>query len=678
MSDIDLGKVHNVGIYGHGGVGKTSLVEQILHDAGVTNRRGRIEEGNTVCDYLDEEIAHKHSIQLTPAHVSWEGARIHLVDHPGYSDFIGELAASAPVLDTLIIVVDAAAPIQVGTDNAWSYAERYKVPRAFFVNKLDRENTDFNEAMRAIREVYGKHCVPLIVPVGKGEKFERTINILDTDDPSMAAELKELHDEIQDAVAEADDALLEKFLEAGELTLDELHQGLHDGIANGKIVPIIAGSVDKNHGIKNLLHVIAESFPCPLDRHVIVEAPNGEKRELKVSPDEPFVGQVFRSMVDPFVGHLTIFRVFTGTLKTDSEFYNVTRGVKERTGKLMLITGKDHVNVNEVVPGDIAAMTKLKNTHFGDTIAAAGVDVKLSPPEMPEPLVKMAIVPKSRADEDKIGEALHRLAEEDPTFRHYRDPETNEHVIKGMGDTQLAILLERMKNKFHVEADTQLPKVAYLESIRGKAEVQGKYKKQSGGHGQYGDCHLRISPNERGAGYEFIDSVVGGVVPKQYIPAVDKGAYEALQKGVISGNRVVDVKVELFFGSFHTVDSSEMAFKVAASLAIQKGIKEANPCILEPVVELSVTVPDDYMGDITGDLNSRRGRILGMEAAGPGRQTIRANVPESEILSYSTVLRSITGGRGSYKLKFSHYDELPEHLAKPMIEEHERAKAAGE
>lgn len=677
MSKIDLAKVHNVGICGHGGVGKTSLVEQILHDAGLINRRGRIEEGNTVCDFLDEEIAHKHSVQLAAVHFEWNGARIHLVDLPGYIDFIGEIAAAAPVLDGLIIVTDAADPIQVGTSAAWQYAEKYNVPRAFFINKLDRENTDFNAAMRAIRETFGKRCVPLIVPVGAGEQFNRTINVLDTDDPEMGAGLHALHEEIQDAVAEADDALLEKFLETGELTLDELHKGLHDGIAAGKIVPIIAGSADKNLGLKNMLDVIAESFPSPLDRKVVVQNGKGDPIELKVSPDEPFVGQVFRSVVDPFVGHLTIFRVLTGTLRSDSEFINVTRSAKERTGKLLLLRGKDNVTVDEVVPGDIAALTKLKHTHFGDTIAAPGVELSAPPIELPEPLVKLAIRPKSRADEDKIGEALHRLCDDDPTFKHYRDQATQEHVIKGMGDLQLAILMERMKNKYNVEAETGLPKVAYRETIRGKADVQGKYKKQSGGHGQYGDVHLRLSPNERGAGYEFIDSIVGGVVPRQFIPAVDKGAHEALERGVISGNPVVDIRVELHFGSYHTVDSSEMAFKVAASLAIQKGVREARPCLLEPIMEIAVTVPDESMGDITGDLNSRRGRILGMDPAGPGRQTIRANVPEAEILTYSTDLRSLTGGRGAYTLQFSHYDELPEQQAKPIIEAYEKDRAEG-
>jgi elongation factor G len=396
-----------------------------------------------------------------------------------------------------------------------------------------------------------------------------------------------------------------------------------------------------------------------------------------VDPNEPFVGQVFRNFVDPYVGHVTLFRVLTGTLKSDSEFLNVTRGVKERSGKLYLLNGKEQHAVDAVGPGELAAVMKLKATHFGDTIAAPGVELHAPAIELPQGMVKMAIAPKSKQDEDKIGEALHRLAEDDPTFKHYRDDATGQHIIQGIGDLQLEILLGRMKRKYKVEAETSVPRVAYRETIKGRAEVQGKHKKQTGGHGQYGDVHLRIWPNERGAGYQFIDSVVGGVVPRQYIPAVDKGCVEALAKGVISGHPVVDIVVELFDGSYHDVDSSEMAFKIAASMAIQKGVREAKPCILEPVVELEVIVPEECMGDVNGDLTSRRGRIVGMEAVGGGRQRVRAIVPESAVLRYSTELRSRTGGRGSFEMRFSHYDEVPEHVAKTIIAEYEKQRAEG-
>ena len=402
-----------------------------------------------------------------------------------------------------------------------------------------------------------------------------------------------------------------------------------------------------------------------------------EMSELAVGGDEPFLGQVFRSVADPFVGHLTFFRVLTGTLKSDGEFYNVTRDEKERTGKLFLLNGKEQRAVDEVGPGDLAAMTKLKHTHFGDTIAAPGSSYTLPEIEMPHSVVKRAIHPKTRNDEDKLGDALHKLTEEEPTFKHYRDDNTSEHIVQGTGDLQLDIFMERLKNKYKVEVDSTTPKVAYRETVRGRADVQGKHKKQSGGHGQYGDVHLKISSNTRGEGFQFKDSIVGGVVPKQYIPAVEKGSQEALAKGVISGHPVVDVVVELYDGTFHNVDSSEMAFKIAASTAIRKGVQAAQPCILEPVVEISVTVPEDCMGDVTGDLNSKRGRILGVEPIGGGRQRITANVPEVEILRYSADLRSMSSGRGSYDLEFSHYDDVPEHVAKKIVEEYEKEKAEG-
>lgn len=677
MATLDPNKVRNIGIVGHGGVGKTILIERILHDAGLTSRLGSIDEGNTVCDYLDDEKERKCSIAMKLVHLDWKGTRIHIVDHPGYADFVGEMAASIPLLDGLVIVVDASTGVQVGTDNAWKYAEKFNVPRAFFVNKLDRDHTDFFEVVKGLQAVYGKQCAPLVIPVGQAAGLTGAVNIVSGDTGEVADVAAGLRDAMVEVVAETDEALTEKYLETLELSEEEFNQGLQTGISGGKIVPIIAGSVAKGVGLKDLLDVVANSFPSPLQRHVVTKDSKDVETEVKVSADGPFLGQVFRSVVDPFVGHLTLFRVLSGTLRSDSEFYNVTTNTKERTGKIYMLVGKEQKAATEVGPGDLAAMTKLKNTHFGDTLSVAGSDNQMPEIVLPNSMVKLAIVPKSRSDEDKIGEALNRLAEEDPTFTHYRDPDTGDHVIRGLGDLQLEILLNRMRRKFNVEAETQTPKVAYRETVRGKAEVQGKHKKQTGGHGQYGDVHLRISPNERGGGYKFVDSIVGGVVPKQYIPHVDKGSQEALLKGVISGHPVVDVIVDLFFGSYHAVDSSEMAFKIAASMAIQKGVREANPCLLEPIMEIAVTVPEDFMGDITGDLNSRRGRILGMDSLGGGRQSIRAHVPESEILRYATDLRSITGGRGYFDLKFSHYDEVPEHVARELIAAYEKSRAEG-
>lgn len=677
MSKTDPASVRNVGILGHGGVGKTMLLEHLLHDAGVTKRLGSIEDGSTVCDYLEEEIEHKHSCAMKLSHLDWHGTRIHFVDHPGYTDFLGEVAASIPLLDGVIIMVDATTGIQVGTDNAWRYAQKYKVPRAFFINKLEKENTNFAQVVKAIRETYGKQCVPLVVPIGQGEGMTSSVNIFDGDISTIEDEVATMKEEMADAVAEADDALLEKYLETGEMSPDEFHRALHDGITAARIMPIIAGSVVKNFGVDELLDLVAESFPNPKDRRVQVYNGSEKFQEIPVDADAPFVGQVFRNIVDPYVGQLTLFRVLTGTLKSDSEVYNASRGHKERTGKLLLLNGKEQQQVDEVGPGDLAAMTKLKDTHFNDTLTAPGVEYRMPDIAMPVSLVKMAIRPKSRADEDKIGEALSRVHEEDPTFHHYQCAETREHVICGMGDLHLDMVLEKMRRKYNVEAETALPRIAYKETIKGTSETHGRHKKQSGGHGQFGDVHIRLKPTERGAGYEFINSIVGGVVPKQYIPAVDKGAQEALERGVIAGYPLVDIAVELYDGSYHTVDSSEMAFKVAASMAIREGVPKANPVLLEPVMEIAVTVPDEYMGDVTGDLNSRRGRILGMEPAGGHRQTVKAHLPEAETLRYSTVLRSMTGGRGSYTLEFSHYDEMPEHLTKPLVDSYAKDRAEG-
>jgi elongation factor G len=674
MASVDASKVRNVGVLGHSGTGKTMLIEHVLHKAGATSRLGKINDGNTVGDYLEEEIERKQTICMKLMHLDWEGSRIHLVDLPGYVDFLGEVAASVPMLDGLVIMVEAATGVQVGTDHAMKYANAHNTPRAIFVNKLDRENSNFEEVVASLQETYGPQCVPLVLPIGEAENLTGVVNILTGENADLADEIETLKAGMIDVVAESNDELLETYLETGELTPEQFSSGLQAGIQSGKIVPILGGSVEKEIGLQELMDTIAQSFPSPLDREVTALMDNGEEVEVEVSADGPFLGQVFRSIVDPFVGQLTFFRVLSGTLRGDGDFYNVTTNSKERTGKIFLMRGKEQVQVSEVVPGDLAAMTKLKNTHFGDTIAAAGTKYQLPKIELPQSMVKLAISPKSRADEDKIGEALNRIAEEDPTFTHYLDPATHEHVVKGMGDLQLDILLGRMKRKSHVEAETRTPKVAYKETVRGTSSVQGKHKKQSGGHGQYGDVHIKISPNTRGAGYEFVDSVVGGVVPRQYIPHVDKGCQDALAKGVIAGYPAVDIKVELHFGSYHDVDSSEMAFKIAASQAIHKGIRDAKPCLLEPIVDLEVTVPDEFMGDVNGDLNSRRGRIMGMGTAGPGRQVVKAQVPEGEVLRYSTDLRSMTGGRGTYIQTFARYEEVPEHVAQQIVAEYEKQK----
>ncbi|MBI4557707.1 MAG: GTP-binding protein, partial [Candidatus Hydrogenedentes bacterium] len=485
MASLDASKVRNVGILGHGGTGKTILIEHILHAAGKTNRLGKISEGNTVGDYLDQEIERQQTLCLKLMHCDWNGTRIYIVDHPGYMDFLGEVAASTPILDGVVIVVDATTGVQVGTDNAFHYADRYHIPRMLFINKLDRENTDFDAVVNVLQKTYGSQCAPLVIPVGQAASLSAVVNILTGNHPDVADVVESLKSGIVETVAESDDALLEKYLDKGELTAEEFSHGLQQGIQSGRIVPIVAGSAEKGLGVRELMDLIAGSFPSPLDRKVVATDAAGKEVLVKVSPDESFQGQVFRSVVDPYVGQLTYFRVLTGTLRSDSEFLNVTTGSKERSGKIYLMCGKQQSVVDAVGPGDLAAMTKLKHTHFGDTIGAPGTKIQMPKIELPESMVKLAIFPKSRADEDKIGEALNRMSEEDPTFKHYRDASTNEHVIRGMGDLQLEIILDRMKRKFNVEAETRTPKVAYKETVKGNSNVQGKHKKQTGGHGQY-------------------------------------------------------------------------------------------------------------------------------------------------------------------------------------------------
>ncbi len=677
MGHVDPNLVRNVGIAGHSGTGKTTLIEHLLFKAGKIKRAGSVEEKNTVGDYLEEERDRQQTVNMKLMHLEWKGSRIYLVDTPGYGDFIGELAACVPVLDAVIIVVDATTGIQVGTDAAVHYAEKYQIPHAFYVNKLDRDGADFNAACAQIREAYGKQCIPMILPVGEGENIERAISVLEDVEGDDEKIIHDVREEVSDTVAEQHEELLAKYLDTGELSHDEFVHGIQEGIEKEAIIPIIGGSVIRDIGVERLLELMHESFPTPLDRDVHAANAAGGTLKVKIAEDEPFLGEVFHSVADPFVGQLTFFRVWTGTLKSDSEFYNNTTQTKERTGKIFVLNGKEQVPVEAVGPGEIAALTKLKATHFGDIMSDGPRDIVLPRIEIPEGMVKRAIVPKSRADEDKIGEALNRLAVEDPTFTHYRDEETHEHLVKGMGDIQLELMMQRMKSKFNVEADLELPRVAYKETIRSTAEAQGKHKKQSGGHGQYGDVHLRISPNARGEGYVFKDSIVGGVVPRQYIPAVDKGVQECLTKGLFAGYPMVDVTVELYDGSYHDVDSSEMAFKVAASLAMHKAVDSARPCLLEPIMAVEITVPDEFMGDINGDLNSRRGRIMGMEPAGPGRQRIQAHVPEAEMLTYASELRSMTQGRGHYTMTFDHYEEVPEHIAQGIVSAHAETVAAG-
>jgi len=568
-------------------------------------------------------------------------------------------------------VVDGVSGIEVGTDNCWRYADENKLPRVVVVNKLDKDNADFYRALDELSASYGVQCVPLTLPIGKAESFREVVDLLKVEEQRVDDELKEQYrtyrEKLVEAAAEGDDALLEKYLEEGTLTEEEVVSGLRKAVLARNVVPVLGSSAEKTIGIGELIEAIINVLPSPAERPEVTATGTADNAvTIRFSEDEPLAGLVFKVLNDPYVGNLTFFRIFSGTLPSDTQFYNGTKRSTERISQVFFLQGKEQVPVAMVCPGDLAAVARLKNTAVSDSMCTAEAPVTFPQIQFPESMVRLAIVPKTRADEDKIASALRRIAEEDPTFKQIRDDQTKELVIAGMGDLHLDIIMDRLKQRFGVTAETKTPKIAYKETIKSAVKVQGKYKRQSGGRGQYGDVWLEVGPLPRGAGFEFVDKIVGGVVPKNYIPAVEKGVREAMEKGVIAGYPVVDSQVTIYDGSHHTVDSSDLAFKIAGSMALQKAVQQAQHCLLEPIMEAEITVPEEYMGDVTGDLNGRRGRILGMEHR-PGKQVIKVAVPEAEMLRYSADLRSMTGGRGTYTMKFLHYDEVPGRIAQQII-----------
>jgi len=683
MSRFEVKDIRNLGLVGHGGTGKTSLVEHILSKSGKTSRLGNIADGNTVGDYLDEEIERKFTISLKLMNTEWKKVGIYIVDNPGYADFIGEMAASSSVLDSALLVTDGVGGIEVGTINAWRCCDVYKLPRAFFVNKLDKEHSDFYKVLASIQESFGSSCVPFALPVGKEADLKGVVSLWKTADESAVPEearenFSEYREKLLEAAAETDDDLTEKYLEEGTLSEEEMALGLRNGIVSGTIVPVLCGAGEKGVGVQELLDFIVDCLPSPLDVSArSAKNEKGEEEELKPDPSAPLAAHVFKTMSDPYIGQLTYFRVFSGTVKTEDGFYNANKEVHERIGNMFVMQGKEQASVASVGPGEIAAVPKLKSTTTNDALCSEKHPVTFDPIEFPEPMVRFSVKPKSRADEDRIMQALNRLADEDPTFKVYRNRETKEDIIAGMGDLHLNVVMDRLKSKFNVSAETAVPKIPYKEAVKRSATARYRHKKQSGGRGQFGEVEIEISPKGRGEGFEFIDNIVGGVISKNFIPSVEKGVVEALERGIVAGYPVVDVSVRLFDGMMHSVDSSDMAFKIAGSMALQKAASQVDICLLEPIMEAEIEVPEEFMGDISGDLNSKRGRILGMEA-GPHGQLIRVAVPEAEMLSYSTELRSITGGRGTFTMKFSHYEEVPAHIAQKIIEQAKKEKEEAE
>jgi elongation factor G len=683
--------IRNIVLVGHGGAGKTSLAEALLFRSGAITRMGKIQEGNTVCDFDEEEIKKQISVSTALAPVEWDDHKINILDAPGYADFVGEMKAAMRVADLAVFVVSGVEGLEVQTQVAWHYAEELELPRMFFINKLDRENSSFRRTLDQLREAFGKAVAPVALPLGREHEFKGVISVIDTAaieyDQSGSgkevpvpedrqARVDEVRTDLLDSVAESNDELLERYLEGGEITHDEIIKALHEGIDDATMFPVVVGSSTHLIGIDRLMDLIVSAGPSPLDRPP-VEGEGGETREAK--PDAPLSALVFKTMTDPYVGRVSFFRVYSGIFKGDTTVHNATKKSDERAGHVFTMRGKNQEQLGEIVAGDIGALAKLNETVTGDTIADKSNPIVLSGIEPPEPLLPKAIQPKTKGDEDKLMIGLHKLIEEDPALKLERSDETHQTILWGMGDAHLDVVLDRLKRKFSVEVDEVPFKVPYRSTVRTKAEGLGRHVKQSGGHGQYGIANLRIEPLERGAGFEFKDSIFGGSIPNQWIPSVEKGVRAAMENGIGTGFPMIDLRVELYDGKFHSVDSSDMAFQMAGSLGLRDAADKAGVTLLEPIWTLEVMVPEEFTGDIMGDLQKRRGIPEGIDTVGGGRQIVKAKVPFGEVTHYATDLRSMTGGKGTFSWSFSHYQEVPHELTQKILDaakaEKEEAKA---
>jgi elongation factor G len=682
--------IRNIALVAHGGAGKTSLAEAMLFDAGVLNRMGRIEEGNTALDYEPEEIKRTSSISAGFHQVNWKKHPITLIDTPGDQNFFSDTKTCLQAADAAVVVIDAVDGVKVQTEMAWEFLDDFKLPRMIFINKLDRERADFTRTFEDVKSLFQPKPIVLQLPMGVETGFKGIVDLITlkayvygedgkgkaTDIP---AEMKESIDAEREAlienIAEADDALVERYLEGETLSEDDLRGALRKGVLARTFTPVLCGSATRNIGIDLLLDAVVAALPSPVDGgpRVGKDPAGGTEIERRPDPDAPFSALVVKTITDPYAGRLTVFRIFSGTIGGDGTFYNSKKEARERYNQLLVILGKEQKPASGGGPGSIVAVAKLKETATGDTLCdeANKILFEATPP-LPT-LISYALAPKSKGDEDKVFTSLSKLLEEDPSLRIERLAETKEIILHGLGQIHIETTVERLKRKFGVEVQLNIPKVPYRETIKKKVRVQGRHKKQTGGHGQFGDCWVQFEPQPRGKGFEYVDAIVGGAIPRQYIPAVEKGIVESAQRGVLAGFPCVDFKATVDDGSYHAVDSSEMAFKIAGSLAFRKAAEQADPVLLEPVMKVTVIAPDEFMGDIMGDLNSRRGRVLGMENAGKN-QIINAYVPMAEFQTYAPDLRSMTGGRGIYRMEFSHYDEVPAHISQKIIEAAAKAR----
>jgi len=684
MQHYTTDQMRNVVLLSHSRAGKTSLAEAVLCNSGAITRLGKVDQGNTTSDYDPDEVKRKISIYLSLVPCEWQGFKVNTIDTPGYADFVAEVEAAVRIADGAVIVLCAASGVEVGTELVWGYAEEQKIPRIIFINKIDRENADFFKALDELRAHFSKRCFPIELPIGAQEDFQGVVDLItmkadingqEGEIPdSMKGRAEEFREQLVEAVAETDDNLIAKYLEGEQLTDEEIRNGLRAATIGGQVVPILVGSALKNLGSNRLLDAICYYLPSPKDRGQLSAINPATKQEEAIEPDPtaPLAALVFKTSADPYVGKLTYFRVYSGTIHSDSTVWNSSKNRQERIGQLYVLRGKAQEPVPHLIAGDIGAVAKLTETVTGDTLCMKEHPLTLSGIEFSRPSLSVAVQPKTKADLDKLGSSLSRLVEEDPSLQVQREADTLETILSGLGEAQLEVAAEKMLRKFGVDVRMERPKVPYKETVITSTKAEYKHKKQTGGHGQYGHVFLELEPLPRGAGREFSDRIVGGVVPKNYIPAVEKGVLEALQEGVLAGYPVADIKVTLYDGSYHTVDSSDISFKVAGSHATRKGLSQGQPVLLEPIVSMRITVPESFTGDIIGDLNSKRAKVLGMDPQG-GWNVIEAQAPLAEVQRYAIDLRSLTQGRGSFQMEFSHYEEVPAHITQKITAQREKA-----
>jgi len=679
-------RIRNVALVGHRGCGKTSLAEAILFESGVVNRLGRVEDGSTVCDFEPDEQERGMSIGAAVTSFEHDGRKVNMIDTPGEPSFIADTLASLRVVDAAVVVVNGVTGVEVHTERIWQRAHEEGLARLLYVNMLDRERADFFRSLESLKGAFGPHVVATEIPIGSEQEIRGIVDLIDMTafeydgagrqnskqveiPEELRAQAEEYREKLMDEVAENSDALMERYLEGEEIAHEEIVAALKKGVTEGHLFPVTCGVATKNLGTNRLLEALVEDLPSPAMRGAITAVgENGEP--VSIDPDESgeLLAFAFKTTADPYTGRINMLRVYSGVLSTDSHVHNVVRKEKERVGQLSAPEGKEMTPIDELGPGDIGAVPKLRQTRAGDVLASGDTPIRFAPLELPAPVMAFAYEPKSKGDDEKAASAIRRLSEEDPTLDVHRDPQTGEQIIAGLTQIHVEVIVDRIKRRFGAEIELHPPRVPYLETIRGSAKAHGRYKKQTGGRGQFGDCHIEIEPNEHGEGFEFVNAIKGGVIPGGFIPAVEKGVVEAMAGGVLAGYPMKDVRVRLYDGQHHNVDSSEMAFKIAGSLAFKQAVAEAGAYLLEPIMQLSISVPEDAVGDVIGDLNSRRGHPLGMEPKGSATE-IKAEVPMAEVLDYAPDLRAITRGRGDYTMDFLRYEEVPDHIAQKIVAE---------